>query len=194
LLRFEPVFLLIAVDGLAGCTEIVARMKEIDRVAALRAKFLLNLIGYLWTLNGNWFLDEHHVVFSGQFSQQVLFGLSGFFLIRGTALFDELNAFDQGVPVHRGNFPCQSLIGEQSASTGTKTTVKTAKGTVGALGQGSSNRAEHAPCPVALPRPVSSTLTALVCARYQPQPRGKVLGRSPDGKIVPTSLANCNTE
>lgn len=55
LLRFEPVFLLIhprflrlliAVDGLAGCTEIVARMKEIDQVAALRAKFLLDLIGY----------------------------------------------------------------------------------------------------------------------------------------------------
>ena len=54
LLRFEPVFLLahprflrllIVVDGLAGGTEIVARMKEIDQVAALRAKFLLDLIG-----------------------------------------------------------------------------------------------------------------------------------------------------
>ena len=57
LLCFEPGFLLIhppfvrlliAVDGLAGSAEIVTHMKEIDQVAALRAKFFLNLIGYPW--------------------------------------------------------------------------------------------------------------------------------------------------
>ena len=53
LIRFESAFLLvhprflrllIAINGLSGGAEIVARMKEIDQVAALRAKFLLDLI------------------------------------------------------------------------------------------------------------------------------------------------------
>jgi len=57
LIRFESVFLLVhprfllllcADDDLDGCTEVVARMEEIDQVAALRTKFLLHLIGDPW--------------------------------------------------------------------------------------------------------------------------------------------------